>query len=163
MLNQGVLWSTLVYEISNYVCSYITYTKESCFGLETSPFYSHKLYSLCDIFQATMCHMFIDTGFVYHIHIQSYNRSIHLKMVHRMGLSSSKTISWFVINTFSRKWSRWLSFFAQKTPSKERHRIAYQLYQFKEYRFVLHLSCKCPKRWPGLGSYCFILACFRVW
>lgn len=93
LLNQGVLWSTLVYEISNYVCSYITYTKESCFGLETSPFYSHKLYSLCDIFQATMCHMFIDTGFVYHIHIQSYNRSIHLKMVHRMGLSSSKTIS----------------------------------------------------------------------
>lgn len=103
-------WSTLVYEISNNVCSYITYTKESSFDLETSPFDPHKLYNLCDIFQA-MLHISIDTRFAYHT--QSYHTSIYLKVVYRMGLSSNKAILWFFINVFRRKLSRWLPFFVE--------------------------------------------------
>lgn len=75
LMHQDELWPLFIYEISNNVCSYITYTKESSFGLDTSPVYSCKLGSICDIFQATVLHLSIDTRFVYHI--QSYNRSIH--------------------------------------------------------------------------------------
>lgn len=46
---QDALLPIVVDENSHTICSCITHTKETSFGLETSPFHFHKSCSLCYI------------------------------------------------------------------------------------------------------------------